>query len=86
MPNSCHKSFKDDGRTDLLCRGPDIGVATCGKNKKSLFGKPREGADDGLDVSTLPKPIHTADGGDNPLGNLLSHPTVLDELEVFILA
>jgi hypothetical protein len=31
------------------------------------------------------KLIHSAYGGDNPLGNLLSLPAVLDKLEVLII-
>jgi hypothetical protein len=50
-----------------------------------LFGESGKGSDHGFNISTGVKLIHSAYGGDNPLGNLLSLPAVLDKLEVLII-
>jgi hypothetical protein len=80
------KSLKDQGRSDLLCRGLGVGVASGRKNQQYLLGKPGEGPDDGFDIATCAKLIHPANSGDNPLADFLSFPAVLDELEIFVAA
>jgi hypothetical protein len=80
------KPLKDQGGTDLLCRGLDVGVSSGRKNQQDLLGKSGEGSDDGFDISTCAKLIHPAYRGNNPLADFFPFPAVLDELEIFVVA
>ena len=80
------KPLKDQGGTDLLCRGLGVGVASGRKNQQDLLGKSGEGPDDGFDITACAKLIHPAYRGNNPLADFLPFPAVLDELEIFVAA
>jgi hypothetical protein len=85
-PQFLPETLKNKGRAYLLGCGPDVGIIPGRENHHNSLGKSGEGTNDGFDAATCLKLIHTADGGDDALGDLFPLAAVFDELEVFIAA
>lgn len=62
-PQLLPKSFKNDGGTDFLCRGLDIGVAPGGMNETNFLGESGQGPDDGFDIAACAKLIQPLEYG-----------------------
>ena len=60
-------------------------IASAGKDKEGLFGKTRQGANQGFDFPLGVHLIEPAKRSDNPLVDLGTFPVVFDDLEVFVL-